>query len=134
MPERQRNRGKVLGNDPDRKHGVPSVETKLNKSVCSSLDVFRRSAIIQNDEGVCAVKKPLRETRPHFNLVLLANINVKPGVFFAKTEERLVVQKGGADQNNVSEFETERPRYLLNNEARFPRFGGPNNKGVEWDI
>ena len=124
----------MLCNNPDRKHRVPSVETEFDKSICPPFHVFRRSTIIKNDESVRAGKKPLHETEPHFNLVLFAYVNVEAGVFFAKTEESLVLKKGGAYEDNVCEFEAERPRSLPNNEARFARLCRTNDESIERDV
>ena len=89
--------GYLLGQDPHGDSIVPGAESEIDKLPRASLDIFRRGAVVQYEQGVGAREEESGHPQPVLNLMLLAHDHKNVWIAVHKALVCFVLDKGGAE-------------------------------------
>lgn len=99
--KRLRDAGWLLSQHPHADAGMARREAEFDDLACMSFHVFRRGAVIKDDESVGAFERKTGRFQPGFDFVLLADNNIQPWVSLSDPVERSVFGEGWAHENDV---------------------------------
>ena len=100
--------GELLSQHLHADAGMARREAELDQFPCTPFHVFRRSAVIEDDESVGAFERKTGNFQPFFNQILVANDDKKPRVSLGEPEESLVMGESRADEHDVIESAAEK--------------------------
>ena len=123
--------GYLLGQDPHGDSIVPGTKAEIDQLPRAALDIFRRGAVIQYEQGVGAREEEASHPQPVLDLVLQAGNY--PDVWIAVYEAVvcLVLDKSGAEEHDVIKLASEGAPQLVQKILCLTGIGGPHNQGVE---
>ena len=126
--------GYLLGQDPHGDSIVPGAEAEIKKLPRAALDIFRRGAVVQYEQGVGAREEEAGLPQQVLDLVLQAGNY--PDVWIAVHEAIvcLVLDKSRAEEHDVVKLSLEGAPQLVQKVLCLTGIGGPHNKGVEGQL
>ena len=123
--------GYLLGQDPHRDAIVPGAEAEINKLPRATLNIFRRGAVVEYEQGVGSREEEAGHPQPGLDLVLQAHDHINVRVAVHETLVGLVLDKGGAEEYNVVKLALEGTPQLVQKVLCLTGIGGPHDQGVE---
>ena len=75
---------------------MPGAESEIDKLPRAALDIFRRGAVVEYEQGVGASEEVAGHPQPVLDLMLLAHDHIDVRVAVYETFVGLVLNKGGA--------------------------------------
>ena len=101
IPVRLGDAGYLLGQDPHGDSIVPGAEAEIDQLPRATLNIFRRGAVVQYEQGVGTRKEEASHPKPVLYLVLLAHDHIDVRVAVHEALVCLVLDKSGAEEHNV---------------------------------
>ena len=126
--------GYLLGQDPHGDSIVPGAEAEIDQLPRATLDIFRRGAVVEYEQGVGAREEEASHPQPVLDLMLQAHDHIDVRVAVNETLVGLVLNKGRAEEHNVVKLASEGASQLVQKILCLTGIGGPNNKGVEGQL
>ena len=119
--------GYLLGQDPHGDSIVPGAEAEIDKLPRATLDIFRRGAVVEYEQGVGSREEVAGHPQPVLDLVLQAG--KYPDVWIAVHEALvcLVLDKSGAEEHDVIKLASEGAPQLVQKILCLTGIGGPHN-------
>ena len=111
-----------------RPHGdsiVPGAEPEIDKLPRASLDIFRRCAVVEYEQGVCVREEEACHPQPVLDLMLQAHDHIDVRVAVHEALVGLVLDKGGAEEHNVVKLASEGAPQLVRRYCVLPELVGP---------
>ena len=123
--------GYLLGQDPHGDSVVPGAEAEIDQLPRAALDIFRRGAVIEYEQGVGTRKEEASHPKPVLYLVLLAYDHIDVRVAIHEALVGLVLDKCGAEEHNAVKLALEGAPQLVQKILCLTGIGGPHIQGVE---
>ena len=123
--------GYLLSQDPHRDSVVPGAEAKIDQLTRAALDIFRRGAVIQYEQGVGAREEEAGQPQPVLDFVLQAHDHKDVRVAIHEALVGLVLDKCGAEEHNVVKLVLEGAPQLVKKILCLTGIGGPHDQGFE---
>ena len=123
--------GYLLGQDPHGDSIVPGAESEIDKLPRAALDIFRRGAVVEYEQGVGAREEEAGHPQPVLNLMLLAHDHIYVRIAIHEVLVCFIFNKGGAEEHDVVKLSLEGSPQLVQKILCLTGIGGPHNKGVE---
>ena len=89
--------GYLLGQDPHGDSIVTGAESEIDQLPRAALDIFRRSAVVEYEQGVGAREEEACHPQPVLDLLLQAHDHIDVRVAVNETLIGLVLNEGGAE-------------------------------------
>ena len=102
----------LLGQNPHGNSVVPGAEAEINQLARATLDIFRRSAVIQYEQGVGSREKVAGHPQPVLDFVLQAGDDKDVRIAFHESLVSSILNKGGAEEHDVVKLAPERAPQL----------------------
>ena len=93
--------GYLLGQDPHGDSIVPGAEAEIDQLPRATLNIFRRGAVVEYEQGVGPREEEAGHPQPVLDLVLQAHYHINVRVAVHETLVGLVLNEGGAEEHNV---------------------------------
>ena len=106
---------------------MPSAEAEINKLPRASLDIFRRGAVVEYEQGVGAREEVAGHPQLGLYLMLLAHDHINVRVAVHEALVCLVLDKGGAEEHNVVKLSFEGAPQLVQKILCLTGIGGPHD-------
>ena len=119
--------GYLLGQDPHGDSIVPGAETEIDKLPRAALDIFRRGAVVEYEQGVGSREEEACHPQPVLDLVLFAHDHIDVRVAVHETLVCLVLDKSGAEEHNVVKLASEGASQLVQKILCLTGIGGPHD-------
>ena len=110
---------------------MPGAEAEIDQLPRATLDIFRRGAVVQYEQGVGAREEEAGHLQPVLDLVLQAHDHINVRVAVHEALVCLVLDKSGAEEYDVVKLALEGAPQLVQKILCLTRIGGPHNQGVE---
>ena len=123
--------GYLLGQDPHGDSFVPGAEAEIDQLPRAALDIFRRGAVVEYEQGVGAREEEASLPQPVLDLVLQAANYPDVWIVVHEAIVCLVIDKSGAEEHDVIKLAYEGAPQLVQKVLCFTGIGGPHNQGVE---
>ena len=107
VPVRFGDAGYLLGQDPHRDAVVPGTKPEIDQLPRATLDIFRRGAVIQYEQGVGSREEEAGHPQPVLDLMLQAGNYKDVRVAVHEALICLVLDKSGAEEHNVVKLASE---------------------------
>ena len=124
----------LLGQDPHRDAVVPGAEAKIDQLPRAALDIFRRGAVVEYEQGVGARKEEAGQPQPVVDFMLQAHDHNDVRVAVHEAFVGLVLDKGGAEEHDVVKLASEGAPQLVYKILCLTGIGGPHDQGVEGQL
>ena len=119
--------GYLLGQDPHGDSIVPGAEAEIDKLPRATFDIFRRSAVVEYEQGVGAREEEAGHPQPVLNLMLLAHDHIDVRVAVHEALVGLVLDKSGAEEHDVVKLASEGAPQLVQKILCLTGIGGPHD-------
>ena len=131
VPVRLGDAGYLLGQDPHGDSIVPGAEAEIDQLPRATLNIFRRGAVVEYEQGVGSREEVAGHPQPVLDLMLQAGNY--PDVWIAVHEALvcLVLDKSGTEEHDVIKLASEGAPQLVQKILCLTGIGGPHNQGVE---
>ena len=123
--------GYLLGQDPHGDSIVPGAEAEIDQLPRATLDIFRRCAVVEYEQGIGSREEEAGHPQPVLDLVLQAHDHKDVRIAVNETLIGLVLNKGRAEEHDVVKLALEGASQLVQKILCLTGIGGPHNKGVE---
>ena len=123
--------GYLLGQDPDGDAVVSGAETEIDQLSRATLDIFRRGAVVEYEQGVGARKEEAGHPQPVLDFMLQAHDHIDVRVAVHEALVGLVLDKCGAEEHDVVKLVSEGAPQLVYKILCLTGIGGPHDQGVE---
>ena len=123
--------GYLLGQDPHGDSIVPGAEAEIDQLPRATLNIFRRGAVVEYEQGVGSREEEAGHPQPVLDLVLQAGNYPDVRVAVHEALVGLVLDKGGAEEHNVVKLALEGAPQLVQKILCLTGIGGPHDQGVE---
>ena len=127
IPVRLGDAGYLLGQDPHGDSIVPGAEAEINKLPRAALDIFRRGAVVEYEQGVGVREEEACHPQPVLDLMLQAHDHIDVRVAVHEALVGLVLDKGGAEEHNVVKLASEGAPQLVQKILCLTGIGGPHD-------
>ena len=134
VPVRLSDAGYLLGQDPHRDPVVPGAEAEIDQLPRATLDIFRRGAVIQYEQGVGARKEEAGHPQLGLDLMLQAGNYKDVRVAVNEALVCLVLDKSGAEEHDVIKLASEGAPQLVQKVLCLTGIGGPHDQGIEGQL
>ena len=124
----------LLGQDPHGDSIVPGAESEIDQLPCAALDIFRRGAVVENEQGVGAREVVAGHPQPVLDLVLQAHDHKDVRIAVHEALVCLVLNEGGTEEHDVVKLAPEGASQLVQKILCLTGIGGPHDQGVEWQF
>ena len=128
------NAGYLLGQNPHGDAVVPGTEAKIDQLPRATLDIFRRGAVVEYEQGVGASKEEAGHPQPVLDLMLQAGNNKDVRIAVHEAPVCLVLDRGGAEEHDVVKLALEGAPQLVQKILCLTGIGGPHDQGVEGQL
>ena len=91
----------LLGQDPHGDSIVPGAESEIDQLPRAALDIFRRGAVVENEQCVGAREEVAGHPQPVLDLVLQAHDHKDVRIAVHEALVCLVLNEGGAEEHDV---------------------------------
>ena len=119
--------GYLLGQDPHGDSIVPGAESEIDQLPRAALDIFRRGAVVENEQGVGAREVVAGHPQPVLDLVLQAHDHKDVRIAIHEAFVGLVLNEGGAEEHNVVKLALKGASQLVKKILCFTGIGGPHD-------
>ena len=126
--------GYLLGQNPHGDSVVPGTEAKIDQLARATLDIFRRGAVIEYEQGVGPREEEAGHPQPVLDLMLQARDHKDVRIAVHKAFVGLVLDKGGAEEHDVVKLALEGTPQLVQKVLCLTGIGGPYDQGVEGQL
>ena len=126
--------GYLLGQDPHGDSIVPGAEAEIDQLPRATLDIFRRGAVVEYEQGVGAREEEACHPQPVLDLVLQAHDHKDVRIAIHEAFVGFIFNEGGAEEHNIVKLALEGAPQLVQKILCLTGIGGPNNKGVEGQL
>ena len=123
--------GYLLGQDPHGDSIVPGAEAEIDQLPRATLNIFRRGAVVEYEQGVGAREKEAGHPQPVLDIMLQAHDHINVWIAVHEALVGLVLNEGRAEEHNVVKLALEGTPQLVQKILCLTGIGGPHNKGVE---
>ena len=106
---------------------MPGAETEIDKLPRAALDIFRRGAVVEYEQGVGAREEVAGHPQPVLDLVLQAHDHIDVRVAIHEALVGLVLDKGRAEEHNVVKLSLEGAPQLAQKILCFTGIGGSHD-------
>ena len=113
---------------------MPGAESEIDKLPRASLDIFRRGAVVEYEQGVGAREEEAGHPQPVLDLMLLAHDHIDVRIAFHEALVCLVLNEGGAEEHNVVKLALEGSPQLVQKILCLTGIGGPHDQCIEWQL
>ena len=127
IPVRLGDAGYLLGQDPHGDAVVPGAEAEINKLPRAALDIFRRGAVVEYEQGVGAHEEEASHPQPVLDLMLQAHDHINVWIAVHEALVCLVLDKSGAEEHNVVKLALEGAPQLVQKVLCLTGIGGPHD-------
>ena len=127
IPGRFCDAGYLLGQDPHGDSIVPGAESEIDQLPRAALDIFRRCAVVEYEQGVGAREEEACHPQPVLDLMLLAHDHIDVWIAVNETLVGLVLDKGGAEEHNVVKLALEGAPQLVQKILCLTGIGRPHD-------
>ena len=110
---------------------MPGAESEIDQLSRAALDIFRRGAVVQYEQGVGAREEEAGLPQPVLDLVLQAHDHKDVWIAVHEAFVCFVLNEGRAEEHNVVKLALEGSPQLVQKILCFTGIGGPHNQGVE---
>ena len=131
VTERLGDAGYLLGQDPDGDAVVPGAETEIDQLPRAALDIFRRGAVVEYEQGVGAREDVAGQPKPVLDLMLQAHDHIDVRVAVHEALVGLVLNKGGAEEHDVVKLASEGAPQLVYKVLCLTGIRRPHDQSVE---
>ena len=101
IPVRFCNAGYLLGQDPHGDSIVPGTEAEIDQLSRAALDIFRRGAVVEHEQGVGAREEVAGHPQLGLDLMLQAHDHINVRIAVHEALVCLVLDKGGTEEHNI---------------------------------
>ena len=123
--------GYLLGQDPHRDAVVPGAEAEIDQLPRATLNIFRRGAVIEYEQGVGTRKEEASHPQPVLDLMLQAHDHINVRIAVHEAFVGLVFDKCGAEEHDVVKLALEGAPQLVQKILCLTGIGRPHDQGVE---
>ena len=134
VPERLGDAGYLLGQDPHGDAVMPGAEAEIDQLPRAALDIFRRGAVVQYEQGVGACEDEAGQPQPVLDLMLQAHDHIDVRVAVHEALVCPIVNECGADEHDVVKLASEWSPQLVQKILCLTGIGGPYDQGVEGQL
>ena len=127
IPVRLGDAGYLLGQDPHGDSIVPGAETEIDKLPRAALDIFRRGAVVEYEQGVGAREEEASHPQPVLDFMLLAHDHINVWIAVPEALVCLVLNKGGAEEHDVVKLASEGAPQLVQKILCLTGIGRPHD-------
>ena len=119
--------GYLLGQDPHGDSIVPGGEAEIDQLPCAALDIFRRCAVVEYEQGVGAREEEAGHPQPVLDLVLQAHDHIDVWIAFHEAFVSFIFNEGGAEEHNIVKLALEGAPQLVQKILCLTGIGGPHD-------
>ena len=119
--------GYLLGQDPHGDSIVPGAESEIDKLPRAALNIFRRGAVVEYEQGVGAREEEAGHPQPVLDLMLQANDHINVRIAVHEALVCLVLDKGGTEEHNIVKLALEGASQLVQKILCLTGIGGPHD-------
>ena len=119
--------GYLLGQDPHGDSIVPGAEAEIDQLPRAALDIFRRGAVVEYEQGVGAREEEACHPQPVLDLVLQAHDHKDVRIAIHEALVCLVLNEGGAEEHNIVKLALEGSPQLVQKILCLTGIGGPHD-------
>ena len=119
--------GYLLGQDPHGDSIMPGAESEIDQLPRAALDIFRRGAVVEYEQGVGAREEVAGQPQPALDLVLQAHDHKDVRVAIHETPVCLILNKCWAEEHNVVKLTLEGAPQLVQKILCLTGIGGPHD-------
>ena len=123
--------GYLLSQDPHGDSVVPGAEAEIDQLPRATLDIFRRGAVIEYEQGVGPREEEASHPQPVLDLVLQAHDHKDVRIAVHEALVGLVLDKCWAEEHNVVKLASEGAPQLVQKILCLTGIGGPHDQGIE---
>ena len=134
IPVWLRDAGYLLGQDPHGDSIVPGAESEIDQLPRAALDIFRRGAVVEYEQGVGAREEVAGHPQPVLNLVLQAHDHKDVRIAIHEALVCLVFNEGRTEEHDVVKLAPEGAPQLVQKILCLTGIGGTHNQGVEGQL
>ena len=127
VPERFGDAGYLLGQDPHGDAVVSGAEAEIAQLPRAALDIFRRGAVVEYEQGVGAREEEAGHPQPVLYLMLQAHDHIDVRIAVHKAFVCFVLDKGGAEEHDVVKLALEGAPQLVQKILCLTGIGGPHD-------
>ena len=117
----------LLGQDPHGDAVVPGAEAEIDQLPRAALDIFRRGAVVEHEQGVGAREDVAGQPQPVLDLMLQAHDHKDVRVAVHEALVGLVLDKGGAEEHDVVKLASEGAPQLVKKVLCLTGIRGPHD-------
>ena len=119
--------GYLLGQDPHGDSIMPGAEAEIDQLPRAALDIFRRCAVVEYEQGVGACEEEASHPQPFLDLMLLAHDHIDVRVAVHEALVCFVLNKSGAEEHDVVKLTLEGAPQLVQKVLCLTGIGGPHD-------
>ena len=119
--------GYLLGQDPHGDFIVPGAEAEIDQLPRAALDIFRRGAVVEYEQGVGAREEEASHPQPVLDLMLQAHDHINVWIAVHEALVCLVLNKSGAEEHDVIKLASEGAPQLVQKVLCLTGIGGPHD-------
>ena len=106
---------------------MPGAEAEIDQLPRAALDIFRRGAVVEYEQGVGAREEVAGHPQLGLDLMLQAHDHINVRVAVHEALVCLVLDKGGAEEHNVVKLALEGAPQLVQKVLCLTGIGGPHD-------
>ena len=106
---------------------MPGAEAEIDKLPRAALDIFRRGAVVQYEQGVGAREEEAGHPQPVLDLVLQAHDHINVWIAVHEALVGFVLDKSGAEEHDVVKLASEGAPQLVQKILCLTGIGGPHD-------
>ena len=110
---------------------MPGAESEIDKLPRAALNILRRGAVVEYEQGVGAREEVAGHPQPVLDLVLQAHDHKDVRIAIHEALVCLVFNEGGAEEHDVVKLALEGSPQLVKKVLCLTGIGGPHDQGVE---
>ena len=106
---------------------MPGAEAEIDQLPRATLNIFRRGAVVQYEQGVGAHEEEASHPQPVLDLMLLAHYHINVRVTVHEAFVCLVLDKSGAEEHDVIKLASEGAPQLVQKILCLTGIGRPHD-------
>ena len=106
---------------------MPGAEAEIDKLPRASLNIFRRCAVVEYEQGVGSREEEAGHPQPVLDLVLQAHDHIDVRVAVNEAFVGFVLNKCGAEEHNIVKLSLEGAPQLVQKVLCLTGIGGPHD-------
>ena len=126
--------GYLLGQDPHGNSIVPGAESEIDQLPRAALDIFRRGAVVEYQQGVGAREEVAGHPQPVLDFMLQAHDHKDVWIAVHEALVCFIFNEGGAEKHDVVKLASEGASQLVQKILCLTGIGGPHDQCIEWQL